>query len=177
MTHSAGPNEVDSLVVGGPRATIGADLHDTLGTLSGFHHFSPLNHRQTQRLFHIDVFAGVASINEHEGMPVVRRGDDHCLDVLVFDQLAVLLMLSGCGARFLYGKIHVIFAEITKCYCLAVLMFQKSIVKLVASITEADITHAYSVIGPENTAVAERCGRQGSSSEVPASQFGHEGLS
>ena len=40
------------------------------------------------RLFHVDVFPGLAGPDGSEGVPVVAGGDDDGVDVIVFEKFA-----------------------------------------------------------------------------------------
>ena len=75
-----------------PGAPVGAHLYDALGALGRFHHFAAFDDGQAERLLDIDILTGVAGIDEHRGMPVVGRGDDHGVDVFVFEELLVLFV-------------------------------------------------------------------------------------
>jgi hypothetical protein len=43
---------------------------------------------QAERLLDVDVLAGAAGIDELQRVPVVRRGDDDSIHVLLFEELA-----------------------------------------------------------------------------------------
>ena len=68
-----------------------------------------------QRLFHVDVFARLARPHGGQGVPMVRRGDDDGVDILVVKQFAdiavngdiVAAVLERLGFTVQVGTVHV----------------------------------------------------------------------
>ena len=58
-------------------------------------HRPPLGDDQRQRLLAVHVLAGVAGVDRHQGVPVVRDGDDHRVHVLAVEHLAVVAAAAG----------------------------------------------------------------------------------
>ena len=109
-----------------------------------------------QRLFHVDVFAGVAGVDEHQRVPVVGRGDDYGVHFLVVEQPAVIRVPLGGGAGLAHGEVQVILAEVADRNGLLVAVLQEGIVDLVAPVAEPDIAHADAVIGAQQRANSSR---------------------
>ena len=51
----------------------------------------------SERLFDVDVFAGVARVDGHRHVPVVGAGDQDGVDVFAVEQLAIVLAGDGLG--------------------------------------------------------------------------------
>ena len=60
-----------------------------------------------QRLLHIDVFAGFHRVDDHAGVPVVRRRDDDGFDAFVVQQLAIVAERFRAGGCFLEPGLQV----------------------------------------------------------------------
>ena len=145
-------NSIISLI-GFPRPPVGPHLHHTLRALGGLHHVPAFGNRQTERLLDIHVLTGVAGVDEHGRVPVVGRSDDHRVDLFVRQQLLVLFIFLRSGARLLDGKLHVVVAQIADGGGDLVAVFEESVVDLIATIAESDVTHPDPVIGSQNAGV------------------------
>ena len=82
-------------LVGHAPARIGGRLHahgeDLLGLLGRLGDAAGLVDRVGHRLFAVDVLAGLHGVDRHLGVPVVGRGDQDDVDVLVVEDLAIVL--------------------------------------------------------------------------------------
>ena len=78
-------------------AALRADLHDALVLARGGEHGLALDHVHADRLLHVDVGAGLDGRDHRQGVPVVGRGDQHDVEVLLLEHLAVVAV----GARLL----------------------------------------------------------------------------
>ena len=58
------------------------------------------------RLFDVNVFAGLHGPDGGERVPVVGRGDGNRVDILVIDDFADVLFIPGSGALLLLGDGH-----------------------------------------------------------------------
>ena len=76
-------------------AALGADLHDPLVLARGGEHRLALDHVDADRLLHVDVGAGLDGGDHRQGVPVVGRGDQDDVEVLLLEHLAVV----GVGPR------------------------------------------------------------------------------
>ena len=65
-----------------------ADLHDASVLLRDLGQPAAFPHEHAQRLFDIHVLAGGARHHRHQAVPMIGRGDDDGLHVLVVEQLA-----------------------------------------------------------------------------------------
>ena len=74
-----------------------ADLADPLVDAHGLDDLGPFLDLQGQRLLDVDVFAGVGRIDGDQRVPVIGRGDQHRVEVLLLEQLAVVAV--GARAR------------------------------------------------------------------------------
>ena len=74
---------------------LGADLDHALGLLGDLAELLPLVDRQGQRLLAVDVLARLHGVDADLGVPVVGRADDHGVDVLAVEELAVVLVDVG----------------------------------------------------------------------------------
>jgi hypothetical protein len=68
-----------------------ANLDDALVFARRVPHPLAFLDRLGKRLFDVDIFAGLACKDGLDGMPVVWRGDDHGIDVLVIQHLSEVL--------------------------------------------------------------------------------------
>ena len=78
-------------------AALRADLHDALVLAGGGQHGLALGHVDADRLLHVDVGPGLDGGDHRQGVPVVGRGDQDDVEVLLLEHLAVV----GVGARLL----------------------------------------------------------------------------
>ena len=93
---------------------MGAVLDDHLGGLHRVVQLVQLGQVDVQaddRLLDVDVLAGLDGIDGLPGVLVVGRGDDHGIDVRVFQQLAVVGIGLGLGPEDLLGFVGVAFAS------------------------------------------------------------------
>lgn len=72
-------------------ALLHTHLADPVVDARRLHNPWPFFNRQRQRLFHVDVFAGVQRVDGATAVPVVRRGDKNGIDVLGIEQFAVVV--------------------------------------------------------------------------------------
>ena len=86
------------------RALLGAGLEDLLAAAHGFDEREGLMDVVRERLLAVHVLAGVDRGDGGDGVPVVRRGDDDGVDVLVGDEFAEV----GVGRATLEGGLLVL---------------------------------------------------------------------
>jgi hypothetical protein len=84
-------------------AALRADADDAVVAPRGRGHPAALADEQGHRLLDVDVLAGGARQHGVQGMPVVGSGDDHGLDVRVFEQPAEIRVAFGVGAALRLG--------------------------------------------------------------------------
>src|SRR5207244_1295923 len=83
------------------RALLAARLYDPFVAPGRLHHGPALGDGEAERLLAVDVLARLAGVDGDQGVPVIRRGDDHRIDVLEVEQLAVV----GEGGAGLAGRL------------------------------------------------------------------------
>jgi len=82
LAEASVSNPLARLASSGDRTVLRAHLHDPIVAARCPDHLAPLVDRPAQRLFAIYVFASLAGHDRDGGMPVVRRSDQHRVDVL-----------------------------------------------------------------------------------------------
>jgi hypothetical protein len=90
---------LDDLLAGldevGRASTLGADLHDALVFAGGRQHGLAFQHIHADGFLAVDIQAGLASGDHGQRMPMIGCGDEDQVDVLLFQQFAVIMI----GAR------------------------------------------------------------------------------
>ena len=76
---------------------LGADLDHAVVLAGGLDHHLPLVNGHRDRLLHVHVLAGLAGLDGHVGMPVIRSRDQDRVDVFGGDQLAEIRIDLGSG--------------------------------------------------------------------------------
>ena len=76
----------------GIRAVLAAVLKDPSIPLNRIHHLPALLHGDRYRLLAIHILACLYRMDGYGGVPVVRRHDEHCINVLTGQQLAVIIV-------------------------------------------------------------------------------------
>ncbi len=75
-------------------AALRAHLHDAVVLASRGEHRFALEHVATDRLLHVHVGAGLDSRNHRQRVPMVRRADQHDIEVLILEHLAIVAKQS-----------------------------------------------------------------------------------
>jgi hypothetical protein len=60
-----------------------------------------------ERLFHVDVLAGLNGVNDHLGVPVIGCGDDNGVELFVGEEAAIVLLAFRAGGRGLQPRFEV----------------------------------------------------------------------
>ena len=80
-------------------ALLASGLEDAAEARDGVAHHPPLPDRQRQGLLAVDVLAGSRGAADVDRMPVVRRPDDHRVDVVAREKIPeVVVRIAGRGA-------------------------------------------------------------------------------
>ena len=99
--HDLAERAVLHILVGGlvgvVRHALDADLHLHARFANFGDHALGLFHRVGHRLFAIDVLAGAGRIDGHLAVPVIGRGDDDNINVLVRQEFTVVLIRPAAG--------------------------------------------------------------------------------
>ena len=95
LADAAVLHELDRVAHGRPAAVHRADLDDLAETRLRLDHLAAFPDRVRRRLLDVDVLAGLERPDGRERVPVIRRGDDDGVDLLVFEDAAHVLDESG----------------------------------------------------------------------------------
>ena len=133
-----------------------ADLHDTV-RLS--HDLKRLHHRLEgvrERLLEVDVLTGIDGVDEHRTVPVIRRRDQHGVDIVSLEQLPVVLgrrdRSTGLGRRHnLHALVEVVFADVADRDELGVRLPQEQAHDVPATAAGSDEREANPVVGALRT--------------------------
>jgi len=82
-------------------APLRADLDHPLVPAGGGEHGLPLGHIDADRLLDIHIGAGLDGGDHRQGMPVIGRGDENDVQVLLFEHLAVIAVRARLLLRCL----------------------------------------------------------------------------
>ncbi|OQC03267.1 MAG: hypothetical protein BWX80_02871 [Candidatus Hydrogenedentes bacterium ADurb.Bin101] len=78
-----------------------AGLHHPVVTTGGFDHAPAFHHLQGKGLLDIHILAGITGMNRLQRVPMVRRGNDHRIDVVTIQHLPVIPVKRGRTEGFL----------------------------------------------------------------------------
>ena len=90
LAELAGLNDLLALDPVLPAALLRAGLDDLLRRLDGLHHLGAFFDRVRDRLLDVDVLAGGDRVERHLLVPVIRRADEHRVDLAVVEDAPVL---------------------------------------------------------------------------------------
>ena len=91
LANPAAVNELDRVDDRGPAAVHRADLHDPVVVCRGLDHLPAFPHGVRGGLLDVYVLAGLQRPDRGERVPVIRRGDDNRVDVLVVEDAPKVL--------------------------------------------------------------------------------------
>src|SRR5260370_36484864 len=74
---------------------LSTDLHAAVVFCRRMNNSAALVKRMRERLFDVDILTGFTSHDHGDSVPMVRGGDDHCLDVLIVEESAKVLEALG----------------------------------------------------------------------------------
>ena len=97
LTHNPVANRSAGVPSPKARPPLRSHLHRAVILPGGGDHRPAFFNRHRGRLFHIDVLARFAGVDRLHRMPMVRGGEDHCVDVLAEQDVAVVA--EGLDAR------------------------------------------------------------------------------
>ena len=96
-----------------------ADLHDAVGVACGFYHRDAFKDRVADRLFDIHVGSGFDGGDHNQGVPMIRRGNDDDLRLLLVEQLTVIAivleLIAGQLAHLLSGQVELVLIDVAHC--------------------------------------------------------------
>jgi hypothetical protein len=88
-------------------ALLAAGLEDSLGTTDGIADVAALLNRQSERLFAVNVFAGLRCGNRDFRMPVIGGADNDGVDPAVSEQIAEVFVLRAVRSKLLGRPVEV----------------------------------------------------------------------
>ena len=158
--HFAQLAGIDILFLGAEVVPAGALLHSDLADpvvhARRLHDLRPFFDPQRQRLLDVDVLAGVERVDRGLRVPVVRRGDQHHIELLHLEQLAMIGERFRVG-RFLLGLVDLFRPDIAERRDLdiGIGLEQRHVVP--ASLAGSDHAENYFVVGAKDARVRD-CG-------------------
>ena len=148
-TEAARLNHIDGIVKVRPATLLHAALQNLLAGTNRVSEFGALLDGMGDRLFQIDVLARRQGVDRHGHVPVVRRRDDHCINVL--RKNVTIIQVDGCQAvRAFLNGIAVGPVHITGGHNLIRSNFVGSVEKTLHSMPGADDSNAKGVIRAEH---------------------------
>ncbi len=115
-----------------------SDLNHAFVASSSLDHLASLVDRDGQRFFNVHVLAGVAGVDCLNGVPVIRRGDHHGIDVFTFHYFSEVTVGSLASATFFLGLGQGSLVDIAQRHDLCIVMFHESIDQLASAVGHAD---------------------------------------
>ena len=140
-----------------------ADLHRMLAAVfleRGAHAFGVV-HRERHGLFLVDMLAGGDRRGEVLAMQVLRRRDQHRVDVLIVQQVAVVQVSLGVG-RDLFDVFQPPRIHVGRANAFHVLAGQRLLQDFRAARARADDAEAYTLARAQGVARGQRAGQTGS---------------
>ena len=107
------PQDLASLLELGHAPLLGADLHDSPVIVLCSNHGLAFAEVMRQRLFHEDVLAGFACVHGHRNVPMIRRPDDHRVDIATGQQPLVVLGSGGLRVGEGLGLVEGVIPDVT----------------------------------------------------------------
>ncbi len=102
-------------------ALLRADLKDAAGFVEYLADLLALVDRQRERLFAIDVFAGLHGFDGDLRVPMIGRDDRHHFDVFAVEQLAIVAIDIGLPAGLFLAALGVLLVDVADGHDVAVL--------------------------------------------------------
>ena len=100
VTNDAGVEEFDGFAEGSPPAALGAAGGDAVVLAGGFDELGAFEDVVRDRLFDVNIFAGLHGPDGGEGMPMVGGGDGDGVDGFVIESAAHVGVEEGSFASF-----------------------------------------------------------------------------
>ena len=82
------------------------------GAAHGFDHLKSFLDGVAHRFLDVDVLAGLAGVDGDLGVPVIGRGHDHRVDILVFQQTLIVFVRLGARARGFGAELEILFVNV-----------------------------------------------------------------
>src|SRR5205823_8912247 len=136
LADAAAANEVGRLLAPGGRAALDTALNDALVAARRLDHAAALGDAKRQRLLDVDVLAGLAGVDGHQGVPVIGSADDDGVEVAAFEKLAVVAESLRIAANLLGGEVDIRLIDIADGDNIGVLVLQEGVEHLVAAVAQ-----------------------------------------
>ena len=104
LPESAIPQELDGLAEQRPAAALRAGLHDAVVAACRVDHAPPFDDVVADRLFAVDILAGLARHDGDQRVPVIRRGVVHGIDVTIVEHAPEIRLRPLIAAPSSLGK-------------------------------------------------------------------------
>ena len=161
------------------RPPLRAHLHDPVVPPGRLDHPPAFADREREGLLDVDILARVARHDRLDGMPVVGRGDDHRVDVLLVEDAAEILVPLDRAAEFRQPRgdsvgqllemrmdlvelpVQIRLVDVAKGDDLGVLVSEERVEDLHAAVSDADAADAHPIVGPDHAARASGAGGRG----------------
>ncbi len=162
LAQAAVVDELNRLPHGRTAAVHGPDLDDAVVVRGGLDHPPPFPHRVRRRLLDVDVLARLQRPDGRQRVPVVRRGDDDGVDVLVVHHAAQILhepgpegghVLETLVVDPLRGQIGV---DVAQRFDFDVGQPREAALERIALAADADARRDHAVVGAEDAAADVR---------------------
>ena len=155
------------------------DLHDSPVPACGLHHRAALADDERQRLLDVHVLPRLARVDCLEGVPIIRRADDHGVEVLQVEQPAIVGEAGWRTTGLPYREVDVRLVDVAHGDDLRVGVRKERVEHLVAAVPQADEPEADAIVGSEHSSRARRSAQpRGGCAlpELPTSDGVHDGL-
>ena len=141
-------------------AVLSAGLDDSAGLFNHSIHLGTGPYVPRDRLLHIHILAGLAGVDGVQGMPKVGAGQNHCVNILALQELAVVLDFLDLMFELAGHFIHVRGIGITDGNQLNSSDAMGLLGETAATATATDQGRANGIVGTLGLAVAESRSRQ-----------------
>ena len=158
LAESARGDDVAGLLEVRPTALLHAGLHDAFGVGYGRQQRLAFVDGVRDRLFHVDVFAGVHGVDGHGNVPMIRCADYDSVDIGRIEDFAVVEELARFGRHLFAGLGAVQFVDIADGYDLAAADFVEHAEQVLTASAGADTADADTIVSAEDAAVRSRGG-------------------
>ena len=148
-------------------ALLHAHLADAVVHARGLDHQRSLFRREGEGLFAVHVFPGVQRVDGDGDVPVIGRGDEHDVHVLVGQKFLVIGIGLRLG-RVRQGAVQVRLVDVAQRDHLDVGVLLEIAHVAGAAVAHADHSQAQLFIGSHDAGIGKRGGRAGATQEITA---------
>src|SRR5437879_2308572 len=171
--ETAPVNQLDRIAKVHPAALLHAALQDALAGSNCARECRAFLNGVGDRLFQVDIFPRCQRIDCHAHVPMVRRPDDYCIDVL-FQNFTVVQVGRGYPVRSLPNNIAVGCIDVTYGHDLVRTDLVRSIEQALHPAAGSDHSNASRIVRSPNSSCSE-CGKSTCDEETAASRHTWQG--